>query len=390
MLNDIRVHIHSNEEVQEAIEARSASHIEKTHKQNKSAFAKHIPSLINELHSISSNNISIFCNQNEEYNIVDFGLGQTLYGEAPLAEIADQCQQLPQHAAYLSFADSSQASPITKAKWESDDLEQVLQAYQTSAKFVEMKAKTADVLVVLGLGLGHHIDWLLERCSAKHIIIYEPESQYFKSSCLVKDWRSVLDNVMETGTSLYFQIGENGENLIQDLSELSAQFDVKDVMLFQHYYEPTFDTVMHAFRTKSWQEMKASHAPFSIQGKFTQYTPPWLDSPNILSLSVVSKEQLRFQTNLAAFLKYYPNIHEEFVNYKPQTWVVVENKINQINLFNRDNGACLYGSHPEQDGHDHYKSFEEFPNKDGLILGYSGEKLKHYFHYRLVKKTEQL
>jgi hypothetical protein len=77
MLNDIRVHIHSNEAIQEAIEARSASHIEKTHKQNKSAFSKHIPSLINELHSISSNNISIFCNQNGEYNIVDFGLGQS-------------------------------------------------------------------------------------------------------------------------------------------------------------------------------------------------------------------------------------------------------------------------------------------------------------------------
>jgi hypothetical protein len=390
MLNDIRVHIHSNEAIQEAIEARSASHIEKTHKQNKSAFSKHIPSLINELHSISSNNISIFCNQNEEYNIVDFGLGQTLYGESPLAEIAEQCQQLPQNSAYLSFADFSSAAPITKEKWQSEDLEQVLQAYQTSAKFVETKAKTADVLVVLGLGLGHHIDWLIEYCSAKHIIIYEPESQYFKSSCLVKDWRSVLEKVMETGTSLYFQIGKNGENLIQDLSELSAQFDVKDVMLFQHYYESTFDAVMHDFRTKSWPEMKVSNAPSSIQGKFTQYTPPWLDSPNILSLSVISKDQPRFQTNLAAFSKYYPNIHKEFVNYKPQTWVVVKNQLNQINLFNRDNSACLYGSHPEQDGHDHYKSFEKFPNKDGLILGYSGEKLKHYVHYKLVKKTERL
>jgi hypothetical protein len=390
MLNDIRVHIHSNEEVQEAIEARAAFHIEKTHRQNKAAFAKHIPSLINELHSISGNNISIFCNRNEEYNIVDFGLGQTLYGETPLAEIAEQCQKLPQHSAYLSFSDSSPAAPIAKEQWDSDDLEEVLQAYQTSAKFVETKAKTADILVVLGLGLGHHIDYLIEHCSAKHIIIYEPESQYFKSSFLVKDWRRVLERAMENGINLYFQIGKNSENLIQDLSELSAQFDLKDVMLFQHYYEPAFDAVMYAFRTKSWQEMKVSYTPFSIHGKFTQYTAPWSESPSVLSLSVVSKEQSRFQTNLAAFLKYYPNIHEEFVNYKSQTWVVVENQNKQINLFNRDNGACLYGSHPAQDGHDHYKSFEKFPNKDGLILGYNGEKLKHYLHYRLVKKTERL
>jgi hypothetical protein len=390
MLNDIRVHIHSNEEVQEEIEVRSAVHIEKTHKQNKLAFSKYIPSLINELHSISSSNVSIFCNQNEEYNIVDFGLGRTLYGESPLAEIAEQCQQMPQHSAYLTLSCSSPGAPNAKEAWQSDDAEQVLQAYQTNATFVEIKATTADVLVVLGLGLGHHIDWLIEHCSAKHVIIYEPERQYFKSSCMVKDWQSVLEKVMQTGTSLYFQIGKSSQNVIQDLSELSTQVDVGDVMLFQHYYEPTFDAVMHAFRTQSWQEMTASSAPFSMQGKFTQYTPPWLDSPNVHSLSVVSNEQSRFQTNLAAFLQYYPNIHAEFADYKPQTWVVVENQINQINLFNRDNGACLYGKHPAEDGHKHYKSFEKFPNKDGLILGYKGEKLKHYYHYRLVKKTEQL
>jgi hypothetical protein len=390
MLNDIRVHIHSNEEVQEAIEVRSAVHIEKTHKQNKAAFSKYIPSLINELHSISSSNISIFCNQNEEYNIVDFGLGRTLYGESPVAEITEQCQQMPQHSAYLSLADTLSLAPHTQGDWESDELEGVLQAHQANAKFVESKAKAADVLIVLGLGLGHHIDWLIENCSAKHIIIYEPEGQYFKSSCLVKDWQSVLEKAMQTGTSLYFQVGQNSEKVVQDLSELSAQVAVKDVMLFQHYYEPTFDAVLHAFRTKSWQAIKDSNSPFVIQGKFTQYTPPWLDSPNIHSLSVVSKEQSRFQTNLAAFQKYYPNIHKEFANYKPQTWAVVENQVSQINLFNRDNGACLYGNKPAEDGQNHYKSFEKFPNKDGLILGYKGDKLKHYYHYRLVKKTEQL
>ncbi len=394
MLNDIRVHIHPNEEVQEAIEARSAPYIEKTHKQNRLAFYKYIPNLINELDSITSSNISIFCNQDEEYNIVDFGLGRTLYGQSPLNEISEQCQQAPQHSAYLVLSDSSSISPsavpIAKQDWESDELDEVLQAHQSNAKFVEVKGKSADVLVILGLGLGHHIDWLVEHCAAKHVIIYEPEKQYFKSSCMVKEWRSVLEKVTQTGTSLYFQIGMNGANVVQDLCELSTHFDVKDLMVFQHYYDPSFDAVMHAFRTKSWQELKTSNAPFSINDKFTQYTPHWLNSPNIHSLSLVSTEQSRFQANLSAFLKYYPNIHEEFENYTPQTWLVLENEINQVNLFNRDNGACWYGNQPAEDGHNHYKSFEEYPNKDGLILGYSGEKLKHYYHYRLVKQTERL
>jgi len=390
MLNDIRVHIHPNEEMQEAIEARSAPYIEKMYKQNKAAFALHIPSLVNELESIDNNNISIFCNQNEEYNIVDFGLGRTLYGQDPLAEIAQQCQQLPQHSAYLNFTEDSLILPISQEHWESENLEDVLQAYQSNANVVDVNAKSADVLVVLGLGLGHQIDWLIEHYSAKHIIIYEPEKQYFKTSCLVKDWQSVLNKVAQSNTSLYFQLGMNGTTVIQDLCELSAHFEIKDVMVFQHYYLPTFDAVIHAFRTKTWQDMKASRAPFFIKDKFTHYTPPWLNSPNIHSLSVVSKAQSRFQANLSAFLTFYPNIHEEFANYEPQTWAVVENQLNQINLFNRDNGACWYGNDPADEGYNQYKTFEQFPNKDGLILGYEGEKLKHYYHYRLVKKTEKL
>lgn len=391
MINDIRVHIHSNETAQDAIEARSAPFVENTFKKNKAAFAKHIPSLLDELSSISSSNISIFCNQHEEYNIVDFGLGRTFYGQAPLDEIAQQCQQLHQHAAYLTFLNDSSGQQAASAnQWESDDFGEVLQAHQNNAKFVESKAKTADVLVILGLGLGHHIDYLVDYCSAKHVIIYEPERQYYKSSFMVKDWDSVLEKASSTGTSLYFQVGMNGETLVQDLSELLSRFDVNDVMLFQHYYHPSFDAVMYACRTKSWQNIKGASAPFTFSNKFSQFTPAWLDSPNIQSLSSVTKEQTRFQANLAAFLKYYPNIHEEFENYQAKTWIAVENQDKEINLFNRDNGACWYGNHPSQDGYNHYKSFEQFPNKDGLILGYNGEKLKHYFHYRLVKETEEL
>lgn len=389
MLNDIRVHIHSNEAVQEAIEARSAPHIEKTYKQNRATFASQIPNLVDELNNIKSSNISIFLNKDEQYNIVDFGLGRTLYGEQPIQEVAEQCEQMHQFSACINFEASEQAAQY-KMHSEMKEADKLLSEFQQSAMQVKQDMSKSDVLVVLGLGLGIHIDWLLDNSSAKHIIIYEPERQYFKSACMVKDWSDVLAKVGQRGIGLYFQIGKDASNLVKDLAELATHFEIGQATLFQHYYHPSFDAVMHAMRTSTWAQLLADNTSFSIQNKFTEYTPPWLGCQKVEQLEAVNAEYPMFQSNLQAFKKYYPNIYAEFVDYQPQTWFVVKNENDEINLFNRNNGACWYGANPLQDGHDSYKNFEQYPNKDGLILGYNGEKLKHYLHYRLVKKTEFL
>jgi hypothetical protein len=399
MLNDIRVHIHQNEQQQEAIEQRSAAYISETIQQNRLAFARHIPSLNGELDAIRSDNISIFCNKNEEYNIVDFGLGRTLYGEQPGAEILRQCQHFAQHSAILSFAEDS-CPPFSASESEQEEAEQksasmLLQELKTNAQFVDANASQSDVLVILGLGLGQHVDFLVNyllsaKAPVKHIIIYEPEAQYFKSACMVKDWRILLELIQEHDIGLYFQLGKDASTLVQDLNELKTHFPVKQALVYQHYYAPAFDTAMHAIRSSTWEALTRQQGSFSRKESFQQYTQAWALSQNVEELVASDCRHPQFVKNLAAFKQYYPNIHAEFERYQPVSWSVVENKAHEINLLNHFNGACFYGPEPKQDGLENYQSFEKNPNKDGLILGYNGQKLKHYLHYRMVKKTERL
>ncbi|MBF7072352.1 DUF115 domain-containing protein [Glaciecola sp. MH2013] len=390
MLNDIRVHIHNDDEVQEQIEKKSAPFIAKTHQQNRAAFARSIPHLITELDAIRSESISIFCNKNEQYNIVDFGLGRTLYGENPDTEIQAQCENWAQHSAILAFSDGDNYDNSND-----DLLGNALDLFQQNQSRVLASAENSDVLVLLGLGLGSYIPRLLReifanKANIKHLIIYEPEAQYFKSSSMVMQWESLLLELEKQGIAIYFQIGKDAQHLITDLQELQTHCPVSQAIVFQHYFHPTFDAVMHSIRHSDWQTLQAKSSSFKAQRKFTQYTPPWLESTKVTELHPVRPEQHRFRDNLLAFKKYYPNIYAEFSDYQPDTWQAVENKSGSVNLLNLFNGATWYGNNPVEEGAANYRSFEKHPNKDGLILGYNGQKLKHYLHYRLVKKTEAL
>ncbi|WP_412972735.1 6-hydroxymethylpterin diphosphokinase MptE-like protein [Glaciecola sp. MF2-115] len=371
MLNDIRVHIHQDEQLQEAIEQRSAVHISNQFVDNRNTFTRNVPNLAQELDTINNQNISIFCNQHEEYNLVDFGVGRTFYGEQPAQEVLQQLALKEQYSAFIDFTQNTSGA---------------IHLLEDGVK----QSLNEDVLVILGIGLGGHIASLLESTNAKHIIIYEPEGQYFKCSNMVMDWKSVFDLAARKNISLYFQLHKDARDLITDLAELKQHFPVNKVLIFQHYYHPMFDCVMKHMRNEPFNEVQAKCRPFQLGKLDNEFCPAWMDAVAHSSIKDVSKQNEKFVKNLAALEKYYPNIHAEFKDYEPQLWRPMQNTQGDINLLNVNNGGYWHGDMPIQDGQDNFENFAKHPNRDGLILGYNGEKLKHYLHYRLVKKTERL
>lgn len=393
MLKNVRLHIETDEEKQNILEEKLARHITDTHNSNVNAFQRHIPSLLPLITGISSKTLSIFCNKYGEYNIVDYGQGRTLYGLHPQQEINEQYKNFAKRSQKISLVDKNN-NP--KTSYEQKDLKDEntnslveLESYKKWMSYGAFPSEV-DCLVVLGCGLGTHLHYLIENHNIKHVIVYEPENQYFASSCLVSDWRALLELAKSNGTGLYMQIGKDGRDIIKDMTELRTQFPITEFYLYQHYNHPIFSSINLALTNEPWQSLESKGISFYQSENYLDYCPVWTTPVSLEEYSDVDNNDSRLNANLEAFKRYLPNIYKQFVDYSPRKWIAAQSATDEINLIKKDTLVSWYGKSPKEDCRINFEGFSDQPNKDGLELGYTGTKLAHYLHYKFVKATERL
>jgi hypothetical protein len=385
MLKNIRLHIERDEDKQQALESKLASHIAENQKNSVNAFHRSIPSVLNYIDHARSENIAIFCNKQGKFNVVDYGVGRALYGFDPEAEIRSQFEAFSRHSHYIDFAQDQ----ILAQDHASDGTLSALPSYRQYTALGGFPSQV-NLLVVLGIGLGHHIKYLLESSTIKHMIIYEPELQYFNCSILVTPWREILELAKQKGTALYFQLEKDGRDLVNDIKELSEHFSVDGFHLYHHYHHPVFDSIQSEFSKQSWQQVLDKGISFKLNAKSDNYCPIWSPPAGYQHYSVCSSDSSIYAKNLASFEKYFPSIFTEFKDYQPSNWVPIQHSNGQINILNRENLVAWYSDEAKQDCLLNLQNYSEQPNKDGLVLGYNGEKLKNYLHFKFVKEAEPL
>ena len=72
-------------------------------------------------------------------------------------------------------------------------------------------------LVILGIGLGRHIEQLLEQCSVKNLLIFEPNLDFFYGSLFVTDWKKLFEKATELKHTIYFNLGGTGDEYFHDI-----------------------------------------------------------------------------------------------------------------------------------------------------------------------------
>lgn len=386
MLQDIRLHIEQDEERQVELEQQLSQHIDSTHRQSVEGFRRYIPSLLPLVRKVETQNIGVFCNKFAELNLVDYGAGRALYGFHPRQEISQQLALQMQRASYISF----DAPPTEKQNPENENQLSELTAYQRLLNS-EAMPENAEVLVVLGLGIGSHIQQLVENYSVAHIIIYEPEVQYFQASTMVESWQDILSTAAKKGISLYLQIGKDGRDILSDIQELRAQITADGFYLYKHYNHSVFNAISIQLQQKSWQQLLEHGLRYDLNAFGLGYMPNWQYPADVTSLTNLNAaHEVRLQKNLQAFKHYFPNIYQEFKEYKPRDWLPVSTPDGEVNLFHKATLSTWSGESPRQDAQQNFDNFCRYPNRDGLVLGYKGKKLRHYLHYQFVNQTESL
>ncbi|MDO6536541.1 motility associated factor glycosyltransferase family protein [Alteromonas stellipolaris] len=359
MLNQIQFHIDEDEQKQQNIEQEVAKSIQRRHHEGVEAFRRQIPSLLKFFVNQEATSSTIMCNRFGELNIVDIQTGQVLYGISPKEEVSGHLR------AYLNdrLDVSVEESGVTTA---------------------------TDTLVVLGLGLGYHLEELIACQKYKNIVVYEPNVDYFICSLSSINWKDILSDAKKAGIALFLQIGSDGSSLYSDISELQEHLGLTKFALYKHFNNPTFDQVESGLKTLTWDEFEHWRFKRTTLNPIVNYISPWTQIKHQFNWDQSFLDESTKLRNLDALKQYFPELYKEFLAYSPAVWEPLALADGSINICYKATGALFYGNAPENEAHHSFKNFTQHPHKDSLVLGYKGKKLRNYTHYQLVTECEKV
>lgn len=388
MLKDIQLHVEQEEALQHAIEQSVAAEINRRLRNNSVSFQHVIPNVYQQILTNQSRNTSIFCNRLGELNMFDYRVGGVVYGLNPRHEIDAQLDAFIKHPVKVSL--QTESSDNAADRNQSESLHGLNSPVDTHRASNEPLPENINVMVVLGVGLGYHIAELVERFSIKHLIVYEPEFSYFRCSLSAISWKQLLNTASKKGTALYLQLEHDGTSFPDDIQELAANVPVDDVYLYRHYNESTFNQLEVAACTSSWGELCKWVPKRQAQLAVSDYVAPWTHPVEQAAWRSDYLDTARFEKNLQALKQFLPDLHKEFEAYQPVKWVPLGNSDGEVNVFYQPNAIPFYSDRPKDDCNTGVDAFSERPNKDGLVLGYRGKKLRPYLHYQMVNKAEKI
>ena len=169
MRKAIQLFLDKDEELQSRIESQMAPVLSRNLDLSLLAFRRSMPSIHSLLNKARQQKSSVYLNAAGEFDVVDYGSGNVLYGDNINQSVQRSVEQFISAPTHFKFRPETHNSQV--------DIN-----------------TTSDTLIIMGLGLGLHLPQLMEaELSFKHIIIYEPNFDYLVCSLYTGIWLSVFE-----------------------------------------------------------------------------------------------------------------------------------------------------------------------------------------------------
>ena len=337
--------------------------ITKNYNKSLTNFQRIVPSIYKVLKNHTFQHNSVFVNKDGEVDIVESNSGTVFYGSQVSESISRHVEHFLAKPQQIQLSTAEECSTLIRPP------------------------SSERALVVFGVGLGQHLVELLNVTDIKHIVVYEPNMDYLVCSLYAGVWPRIFDIAKRKNVSLYLQMPNNGKSLFSDLNELNRAFGISSSQVYFHYHCSEFDDIRDELTANNWC-LNRDLRPDVKEPRFENYVPKWTP---VVSSSLWSSDNLdhdRFECNLEAFKKYFPDIAEEFAKYTPVHWQVVANAAGEVNLLNVKHQTYLLGDNAKKESEDIYAMFKDNPSRDELVLNYTGGKLYPHFHYRTVVRIQ--
>ncbi|MEQ2353327.1 motility associated factor glycosyltransferase family protein [Pseudoalteromonas piscicida] len=211
---------------------------------NLKAFKSHFPEIYEKYLTYEPNSLfNLFVNPNGSANIIDYKTGVPMYSEDPVSQIQKQTQKNIENP-ILGRLDHSGVAFV-----ENGDIEflHVELMRNLGEIFVETKSNLAPFKklgsavpnkMIFGIGLGYHLEDVIDACKAGYVNIFEPNEDYFFASLFVSDWVSILEKIEAQGAYLYLGVGVTEHEIYEKVYSRSREISVASVChswFYQHY-----------------------------------------------------------------------------------------------------------------------------------------------------------
>ncbi|TPE54912.1 motility associated factor glycosyltransferase family protein [Maribrevibacterium harenarium] len=212
------------------------------------AFEHYMPHVLEDYKSFSFDENLLFMSDTGTLNILHPELKQPLYGEDPISASKQQFQAYKKSPKFTRIRYGQEDNP--RNQLQTEYLNKVAAfCLEAETQLTPLKQLPDYVpnLLILGIGLGYHLDELLEELNSNHFYIYEPVPEFFWASLMVFNWRSLFERVNEQGLTLNINIGSKPEQFPRDYIsqlDLNGRYSASKTFLYLHYHSDVLERVI--------------------------------------------------------------------------------------------------------------------------------------------------
>lgn len=207
------------------------------------AFKRYLPDVYEKfLYFSPKKEFKLFLNPEGSANIVDYATKSPMYSESPREQVDKQIHSAINSPIFSRIDYGYLKNMENKLDFiHVDLLNEAGVAYSKAQAELNINTKIkgkVPSVVIFGLGLGYHLEKLLEEVPSEYINLFEPEEDYFYASLFTFDWDSYLKKVDEQGASLYLSVGVSEEEVYRELysrAQEQGPFTISNSWFYQHY-----------------------------------------------------------------------------------------------------------------------------------------------------------
>lgn len=206
---------------------------------NIEAFRNYVPTVAEQFENYKQKDLKVIATKSGDANVLDPMTKIWLYGDNPRADCKAQVDKTFNDPIYtnISFKDNDVDNNFLHSFYLDKMYKNYISIHQPD-KLLKRKISHNNALIVFGVGLGYHLEYITKDCTFQHIYICEPNSDFFFASLLFCDWVQVLESINRSGGYISFNIGSQIESFASEyLAEmrLKGPFYATNSLVFHHY-----------------------------------------------------------------------------------------------------------------------------------------------------------